>query len=67
MLYSIQLLRDRRSDSGFRELLILMSILIIYIVIVIRWRPNIEVRRILRIVARLLNTGVVCILGRGIV
>jgi multisubunit Na+/H+ antiporter MnhB subunit len=61
-LYSVQPLRDRRGDGGFRGLLILTSILIICVVVVIRWRPNVEVRRTLRIVARLLDAGVVCVL-----
>ena len=62
MLCSVQPLRDRRGDGGFRGLLILTSILIICVVVVIRWRPNVEVRRTLRIVARLLDAGVVCVL-----
>jgi hypothetical protein len=63
MLCSVRPLGDRRGNGGFS----LTSILIICVVIVIRWRPNIEVCRTLRIVARLLDAGVVCVLDIGMV
>jgi hypothetical protein len=57
---------DRRGNGGFRGLLLLTSILIICVV-VIRWRPHGAVHRTLRIVARLLDAGVVCVLDIGTV
>jgi hypothetical protein len=67
MWWSVQPVWDRRGNGRFRGLLILMSILIICVVIVIRWRPSVEVRRTLGIVARLLDAGVVCVLDIGMV
>jgi hypothetical protein len=67
MLWSVQWVQGRRDDGGFRGLLILTSILMIYVVIMIRWMPNVEVRRTLRIIARLLDAGVVYVLDIGMV
>ncbi|KAH7307915.1 hypothetical protein BKA65DRAFT_520276, partial [Rhexocercosporidium sp. MPI-PUGE-AT-0058] len=61
-LRSVQLVLDRRGDGLSRSLLIPGGILSICVLIVIRWRPNVEVRRTLRIVTRLLVSGVICVL-----
>jgi hypothetical protein len=43
-----------------------MSILIIYVIVVIRWRPNVEVHRTLRIVARLLDEVVLVLISLAV-
>jgi hypothetical protein len=57
----VQLVPDRRGDGLSGGLPIAGGILTICVIVVIR-RPNVEVRRTLRTVARLLVSGVICVL-----
>jgi hypothetical protein len=62
ILCNIQLGQDQERNNTFRGLFILTRLLIIYIIIIIRWRPSIKVCWILRIVAYLFDTKVSCVL-----
>jgi hypothetical protein len=61
-LRCVQLVPDRRGDGLSGGLPIPGGILTICVIIVIGWRPNVEVRRTLRIVTRLLVSGAIYVL-----